>query len=293
MHRTRDRRSPHAAVVTIVLAAIALTALTTPVPAHGREPVHYVALGDSRAASPTLTTQLNGCGRSPDAYPNQLAALIKPATFRSVACAGAKAENILDTPQLRLQGWIPPQIGAVRADTDLITLSIGGNDTDWGNLSRVCFAPLPGVDMRCRDNTFYVNAIRRSLEPLEKKVERVLRTIRQRSPQATVAVIGQGGYFGDHGCFPANPASDADIAFIRSDYFGPYNDILRRVAQRYDALFIDVEAQSDGHDACAGTNKWFEGYLTSSEYLGFHPTAAGNRAIAHMIADALPTQLRP
>ncbi|GAA3726360.1 SGNH/GDSL hydrolase family protein [Gordonia hankookensis] len=284
---------PRFALIT-ALGIVALTLLhlvIAPVTAAAHEPIHYVALGDSRAASPTVTSQIIGCGRSSVAYPDQLAGLIHTTTFRSVACAGAKAENITTTPQLRSQGFVPPQIDAPRPDTDLVTISIGGNDTDWGNISRVCFVPIPGVDAHCRSNAWYHSAIRNALAPLEDRVDAVVRAVRKRSPSAAVVIVGQGGYFGERGCFPENPASSADLAFIRRDFFGPYNDILRRVAERHRAAFVDVEAESIGHDACAGDEKWFEGYVTSSEYLGFHPNLAGNKAIARMIADRLPSSI--
>lgn len=302
MRSMRSSRGPSSArtfVTRVVTAVIAVSvvvglgaapALAAP-PNAARKTLTYIALGDSRAASPTTLTQVQGCSRSETAYPNLLAKTIGATSFRTVACAGAKGENITSVPQLRLDGVHPPQIQAVRPDADLITISIGANDADWGNLSRWCIAPIEGMDSRCRTNPFYVNGVNHGLRALEAAINSSLEAVRGRAPDAAIAVVGQGGYFGDRGCYPANPASDADISFIRNSFIGRYNTILEKVSERHGAIFVDIQNQVVGHDACS-RDKWFEGFVPTSVYLGFHQNLKGNQAMARLIARVLPENLR-
>ncbi|MDH3022942.1 SGNH/GDSL hydrolase family protein [Gordonia alkanivorans] len=278
-----------AIAMSVVVGLGAAPALAAP-SAGERRSLSYVALGDSRAASPTTLTQFQGCSRSETAYPNLLAKTIAATSFRTVACVGARGENITTAPQLRFDGFHPPQIEAVRPDTDLITISIGANDANWGNLSRWCIAPIQGMDSRCRTNPFYVTGINDGLRALEASVDSSLEAVRKRAPKAVIAVIGQGGYFGDRGCYPANPASDADIRFIRNGFLARYNTILEKVSGRHGAVFVDIQNRVVGHDACSG-DKWFEGFVPTSIYLGFHQNLKGNEAMARLIAEALPEDL--
>ncbi|WP_052060761.1 hypothetical protein [Rhodococcoides fascians] len=58
-------------------------------------PVHYVALGDSRAAGPAWLSYAggDGCGRSDAAYPAMIASALHPVSFASVACTGRRAHT--------------------------------------------------------------------------------------------------------------------------------------------------------------------------------------------------------
>ena len=278
------------AALSVVMGLGAAPALAAPSDGDRRS-LSYVALGDSRAASPTTLTQFQGCSRSDTAYPDLLAKTIGATSFRTVACVGARGENITSAPQLRFDGFHPPQIQAVRPDADLITISIGANDANWGNLSRWCIAPIQGMDSQCRTNPFYVNGVNDGLRALEASVDSSLKAVRARAPRAVIAVVGQGGYFGNRGCYPANPASDADISFIRNSFLGRYNTILKKVSERHRAIFVDIQNQVVGHDACS-RDKWFEGFVPTSIYLGFHQNLKGNQAMARLIAEALPQDLR-
>lgn len=124
-------------------------------PVH--DPVHYVALGDSRAAGPAWLSYAggDGCGRSDAAYPAMIASALHPVSFASVACSGATSAHVVSTPQSTytpLPRRVPVQIDALRPHATLVTLSIGGNDLNWAQLIGPCLQPVPQEDPRCRNN---------------------------------------------------------------------------------------------------------------------------------------------
>ncbi len=112
--------------------------------------IKYVALGDSRASGPRLEPMYpDACSRSYENFAGKISRALEVAEFTDVSCSAARAENIIDTPQLIPNYW-PVQLDAVHPDTDLITISIGGNDSNSIFLGPLCVAPGPGTDRGCR-----------------------------------------------------------------------------------------------------------------------------------------------
>jgi hypothetical protein len=92
---------------------------------------HYVALGDSFSAGPFIPPPdrtMLGCARSLSNYPHLLNAHIKPTTFVDVSCSAAKTADMTESRFLPTLRKVPPQLDALRPETDLVTLTIGGND---------------------------------------------------------------------------------------------------------------------------------------------------------------------
>ena len=101
----------------------------------------YVALGDSYTSAPLvpLPDLLSlGCLRSINNYPKQLAAQLQVTAFADVSCGGADTTNMTQ-PQSTPLGTFPPQFDALTADTDLVTVGIGGNDFSvFGDITGTC-----------------------------------------------------------------------------------------------------------------------------------------------------------
>lgn len=100
----------------------------------------YVALGDSYSAGLGLTP-LTGqptpeCGQSSVNYPHQVAAAYG-LDLTDVSCSGAETGDITTDSQF---GNITPQIAALSADTDIVTLTIGGNDLGFTDIIQSCLA---------------------------------------------------------------------------------------------------------------------------------------------------------
>ncbi|MBY4039545.1 SGNH/GDSL hydrolase family protein [Rhodococcus fascians] len=255
-------------------------------------PVHYVALGDSRAAGPAWLSYAggDGCGRSDAAYPAMIASALHPASFASVACSGATSAHVVSTPQSTytpLPRRVPVQIDALRPHTTLVTLSIGGNDLNWAQLIGPCLQPVPQEDPRCRNNPLVLQAIDQRLGQLGPVLDGVLAAITQRSPHAVVVLVGHSGYFDHQGCFPDSNLHGADAAFVQ-DFFVRFDSVLRDSAGRHGATFVDVAGPAVGHDACAPiAERWFTGSMTFGPTPFLHPTPLGSAAMAGLVLDAI------
>jgi len=127
--------SPYGVIVrisrVIFRAAVAVTTagLVTAVsvmPAADAAPsVSYVALGDSYSSglgAGSYISSSGSCDRSTNAYPEQWAAANSPASFVSVACAGATTSDVISS-----------QVSALSAATTLVSITIGGNDAGFAN----------------------------------------------------------------------------------------------------------------------------------------------------------------
>lgn len=274
-----------AAVVAAVTAvSVALPATTSGAPADSK--VRYVALGDSRAAGPSLDhiAETNGCKRSALGYPNLVARGVNAASFLNLSCSGARTENVTTTPQQTSDGAVPPQIDRMPSDTTLVTLSIGGNDIRWATLVSRCYAGRPGDDVGCRTDLGLTGDAISALAELAPKVWSTLAAIRAKAPFARIVLVGHGGIFGDRGCWPNAPVSDADAIWVNG-FFATFNAVLATAAAASGVEFVDVAAGSRGHDACAEPDqRWFEGRRAGPSASPLHPNAAG---MAHMAREVL------
>lgn len=281
-------------LLVLIVTTVAAMGLAVAAPAHAADGagVRYVALGDSRAAGPTITSSFNadGCGRSGGGYPERVARELRPASFTDVACVGAKTADVVDSPQrtsLPVARTVPVQADALRRDTDLVTLSIGGNDIGWGGLISPCFGLSPQTDVHCRSEAALRAQMTSRFAALSVSVDHVLRVIANRSPNARVFVVGHGGYYGLRGCFPDANLSAADAPFVR-DFFRRFDAVLSGSARRHGATFVDIAGPAAGHDACApDSRRWFTGQLPRGNGLPNHPTQLGNAAMARLVLAAI------
>ena len=271
----------------VAVLAIAISCLSVPSALAVPAAPAYVALGDSRAAAPTLTSaqQPDGCGRTADAYPTRLASQLRMSST-SVACIGATTADVTTNRQTTSFGPRPVQINALSWSTRVVTLSIGGDDLRWWSIVSSCFTPRFGQDARCRHDRAMADRMTTALTAVAPKIGETLNTIRVRAPQARVVLVGHGGYYGRTGCPGQANISNADAVYLQ-EFFRRFDAILRTAAVTRSMTFVDVAAASVGHDACAGPARWFEGNASQSQTQPRHPTPLGSKAIANLIARAL------
>ncbi|HET6561795.1 MAG TPA: GDSL-type esterase/lipase family protein, partial [Marmoricola sp.] len=129
---TRASRRAVALVVPLLLALAGCSAAGGHEPVAAERPVveTYVALGDSFTAAPYVpsTSLAEGCFRSDGNYPQIVAAELG-AVLHDVSCSGADSSDLTGRQSVAGgRGTVPPQLDAVPADADLVTVGIGGND---------------------------------------------------------------------------------------------------------------------------------------------------------------------
>ncbi|MEU3465394.1 SGNH/GDSL hydrolase family protein [Streptomyces sp. NPDC006733] len=263
-----------------------------PAQAQSAQPLEYVALGDSFAAAP-LVPQPDpanlACLRSLSNYPH-VAARALGARLTDVSCSGAKVTDFGG----RQFGLVPPQYQALSETTDVVSLTIGGNDTDLVTRAISCVNLLPEpVGTSCADRLTAGgrDQIAADIDRWAPSLGRALDEIHRRAPHAKVFVVGYGSYIQDGGCFPRQPIWARDATYIQGSV-NRLGDALRAQAAAHDAVFVDTAPLSAGHDSCApaGT-RYLEGLVPSSPALPLHPNAAGSAAFGTALAETVRAAL--
>jgi lysophospholipase L1-like esterase len=272
------------AVAAAVLGA--LPAQAAPAPADPSTWT-YVALGDSRSAGPTLNRFQAGnpCQRSDWNFPSLLAAELGVARFDDVACVGANGYNVRDTPQVE-NGQSAPQSEALRGGADLVTIAIGGNDIGLLPAALMaCLTAAPGQDRNCRGDGETEAITRQFMEKGRPEIDSTFAQVRAAVPEARIYAVGVGGLFGDRGCWPNVPLSDADVQWA-SGMFEEVNALLRELAEKHGMTFIDIAAavaENDRGPCSPAEERWVEGLTPASDIEFNHLNEAGHRAIADLI----------
>lgn len=128
------------------LLALALVAGTVTGPASAttpdrhRGPADYVALGDSYAAGFGAGSYVNACGQSPLGLPGLLDERRGIELTFNASCSGAKASADRTDAVPDLPEQLEQLVGAgfIGKGTDLVTVSAGGNDLDFGSVVGAC-----------------------------------------------------------------------------------------------------------------------------------------------------------
>ncbi|MEU5110994.1 SGNH/GDSL hydrolase family protein [Streptomyces longwoodensis] len=288
--RGRGRR---AATWAAALGGCALVAASTaPAAAHGSgRTTDYAALGDSYTSGPLIPRQVDAnCARSDHNYPSLVAATLPGVVFKDVSCAGATTEHMW-----KAQGTNGPQLDAVRRDTDLVTVQIGGNDMGFGSIIATCaqVAAQDPAGAPCRQHygADGVDELTVAIARTAPKVARVLRAVHARAPHARVLLVGYPDLLPDDGsgCAPTVPFAAGDFPYLR-DTGRRLNLMLRLVARWNGAEYVDTYGPTVGHDMCkAPGDRWIEPLRPTSPAAPAHPNARGEEAMAGAVLDRLRT----
>ena len=237
--------------------------------------IDYVAMGDSFSAGPfigTMRTDPQGCARSTDNYPAFLADWLDVASYTDVTCSAATTRDLY-SPMVMFDGnTTPAQLDAVSAETDLVTLGIGGNDFGIYDSLIQC--------QRGPAATCPVAQLRADTGKVADHVQTAVRRISQRAPDADVVVVGYPDILPTEGTCRA-VGVPADVLGPVAEVADLLNASLRRGARAAGASYVDMAAVSEGHDVCAKGRAWVNGpRFRAGIAAPFHPKVNGMRAVA-------------
>lgn len=274
-----------AGLVVALLAAMVQPASASNIPATGHYH-HYVALGDSYAAGPGIPIQYGpvGCGRSSHNYPSLLASALRVARFTDVSCGGATTAS-MTTPEHMSDGTNPPQFAALTRDTDLVTLTIGGNDIGFGEIVSTCgaLAATQPAGNPCQRHftSGGTDELATRIAAVAPLIKNVIAGIRKRAPHATIMVVGAVRILpSTGGCYPSLPFATGDTSYLNRIQ-GLLNSVTGQQARATGALFVDSYRFSYGHDACEPPwQRWVEGLQPQSPAAPLHPNVTGMAAVA-------------
>lgn len=278
----------------------------------GTGPAKYVALGDSYAAVGKVAPGAWGpgpvaCVRTDDAYPTVVARELGVGTFVNASCGGAVADDFLEVGRT----GAPPQFNALDADTDLVTMTIGGNDVGFAAVIVACAlrpntAPelLPIVDgatgnlskgfdptAGCADVIDRQAA--EALDDLDQRMDAVYAGIAERAPQARVVTVGYLAAVPEDdeiirnspSCAPFMAISQEERAKVRGFQDG-INRVVRDSAERNGATAVIPD--EPGHSMCESPEtRWVDFTGLETGAVPVHPTSAGHAHVADRILAAV------
>jgi lysophospholipase L1-like esterase len=265
LRRPRPVTGLLAAMVGTLIAAASTAAATAGEPVQAPPVIstaNYVALGDSYSSGvgTGVDDPASGtCARSALSYPPLWADEHHPVDVRFVACSGATTGDVRAN-----------QIAAVGPGTDLITLTIGGNDAGYGSVLRTC--TLAADDNMCLAAVDTAEDFARSQLPT--RLTGVYTAIRGAAPRARVIVLGYPRLF-DLAPSCIDPwAPDLARRHKLNEGADVLNDVINSAIVSQPGFgFIDVRGQFNGHGVCAA-DPWITGPSFVKPY---HPTQHGYR----------------
>jgi lysophospholipase L1-like esterase len=221
------------------------------------------------------------CLRSDHNYPSLIAASDK-LRLTDVSCSGATTAE-MTTPQ----GTAPPQFDALSRSTDVVTVTIGGNDVGFASILGTCaqlgVSDPTGAPCRSHYTSGGADQLTQQIERTAPKISQVIRSIHQRAPRALVLIVGYPDLFPNDGvgCTSVSvPFAARDFAYLR-DKEKEVNAMLARQAFEGGAGYVNTYTPTIGHDMCQPTGRrWIETLAPSTPAAPAHPNAQGEQAMA-------------
>lgn len=243
----------------VLAGALALTGAGVANADQAAQSVDYVALGDSYSSgvgAGSYDSSSGNCKRSTKAYPALWAARSAPASFIFAACSGARTGDV-----------VSGQLTKLSAATDLVSVTVGGNDAGFADVMTTCVLQGEAACVR-RVNTAraYVDST------LPGQLDSVYDGIRAKAPAARVVVLGYPRFYKIGGSCALGLSEKSRTAINgASDYL---NAATAKRAADHGYTFAGVASAFAGHEICT-SSPWLHSLNLGNIGESYHPTAAG------------------
>ncbi|MCY0939016.1 SGNH/GDSL hydrolase family protein [Streptomyces sp. H34-S4] len=219
----------------------------------------YVALGDSYSSgvgAGNYDSASGNCKRTSRAYPALWAAAHSPQTFSFAACSGARTGDVMSG-----------QLAPLNSGTDLVSITIGGNDAGFSDVMTTCVLQSESTCVsRVNQAKAYVDST------LPGQLDQVYNAIHSRSPGARVVVIGYPRFYKLNGnCVAGLSEGERTAINGASDYL---NAAIAKRAANHGFAFASVAGAFTGHEICSGS-EWLHSLNWLNIGESYHPTASG------------------
>ncbi|MFD7969928.1 SGNH/GDSL hydrolase family protein [Streptomyces clavifer] len=221
--------------------------------------VDYVALGDSYSSgvgAGSYDSASGNCKRSSRAYPALWAAANAPASFAFTACSGARTGDVT-----------AGQLAPLNSSTDLVSISIGGNDAGFADVMTTCVLQSEATCLsRIATARGFVDST------LPGRLDSVYAAISAKAPAARVVVLGYPRFYKLGGsCLTGLSEKERTAINSAADYL---NAATAKRAADHGFTFGDVAPTFTGHEICSGS-AWLHSVNWLNIGESYHPTAAG------------------
>ncbi|MCW2747915.1 MAG: family lipase [Nocardioidaceae bacterium] len=249
----------------------------------------YVAIGDSYTAGPGIAQvdgSSGGCNRSLNNYPHLIAKKVSASSFTDASCAGATTNNVLEDAPIGGRGEpVPAQLNAVKKDTQLVTIGIGGNDDGlFSALASSCTEQ----GTACAD--YLKDKLPSVLSTTQTRVAATIDAVKSRAPRAQIILVGYLGVApSTTGCAALGGAA-LDTRGVSAGEKS-IDTMLQSAATDTGVTYVSMNALSKDHNACTGADAWTNGIVPDGLGVGIslHPRPAGMRAVAAAVESKIAT----
>ncbi|MEU9702063.1 SGNH/GDSL hydrolase family protein [Streptomyces sp. NPDC047981] len=221
--------------------------------------VDYVALGDSYSSgvgAGSYDSASGDCKRSTKAFPVLWKNANAPSSFAFTACSGARTGDVTSG-----------QLGPLSTATDLVSVTIGGNDAGFADVMTTCVLQ---SESACIDRVNQAKAYVASTLP--GKLDSVYAAIRAKAPNARVVVLGYPRFYKLGGSCVAGLSENERRAINEgSDVL---NEATAKRAADHGYTFASVVPAFTGHEICSSAS-WLHSVNWLNIGESYHPTAAG------------------
>ena len=277
------RRPAHIRRLLISALGAIVLALAAPLAQAAASPLRYVALGDSySAASGVLPPDLLAppeCLRSVRNYPHVIAA-DTGAQLKDVTCGAAETSHFFESQY----PGVAPQLNALKPDTQLVTMTIGGNDSGvFIDTILACGSAglsTLGQGSPCKDR--YGSSFEDTINTVTyPSLVKTINAVHVKAPAARVAILGYPWIMpASGGCFTKMPIAQGDVPYVRGIQ-ATLNDAVRGAAAATGSTYVNFSTVSNGHDACQPPGvRWIEPVLQGTNPVIVHPNALGESEMA-------------
>jgi lysophospholipase L1-like esterase len=227
-----------------------------------------VAFGDSYASGLGAGSYSEECGRSALGLPGLLDAEDAVELAADATCAGAVAAAAAGGP-LTVPGQVSRLAGegSLGPQTDLVTISAGGNDVGFGEAAAACAsAPLDTCRSVIEDKTAT------ALPVLARSLDSLYGQLRSAAPEATVVVTGYPHLFSPE--FGAGSPLSVPAQELFNAGTDALNAVIEDTAAAHGFRWVSTTRAFSGHGLGSP-----EAWITAADQQdGLHPTAEGYRA---------------
>ncbi|WP_411106633.1 SGNH/GDSL hydrolase family protein [Streptomyces sp. cmx-4-9] len=253
------RLSRSAALISSLLLAAGATLFGAAHASAAQADFGYVALGDSYSSgvgAGNYDGASGNCKRTSRAYPALWAAAHAPQTFSFTACSGARTGDVLSG-----------QLAPLNSGTDLVSITIGGNDAGFSDVMTTCVLQSESTCVnRVNQAKAYVDTT------LPGLLDQVYNAIDSRAPAARVVVIGYPRFYKLNGtCTTGLTEGERTAINGASDHL---NAAIAKRAADHGFTFASVAGAFTGHEICSGA-AWLHSVNWLNIGESYHPTAAG------------------
>lgn len=263
-------------LIIAVLGLVVLSSCTDSEPPERSNVIRYVALGDSTVAGPGINVSSGPCLRSDHNYPSLLAESLKIGDMVDNSCPAATSTDIVSEMQRSDGSVLPPQIESVTTDTDLVTLSVGANDSNFIPALFDCQINDPDTKS-CRKLDKDTPKI---LKKTRQNIVKAIKAIQQQAPQAKIVMVGYLRLMPDSGSCENVPIDESGLE-TAAEGEADVEAAMRGAAKDAGVPYVGMRKPSDGHDACTGKkDRWVNGVSPAmGDGLVLHPNRRGMKAV--------------